>query len=74
MRHRTYPSLAAYLRGTGTTQVELADLLGFTQGYMSKLVRRLQQPSLPEALRISKLTKVPVEALTIDSRQLTSKK
>lgn len=71
MKHRTYPTLADYLDGTGKTQVELAELLGFSQAYVSKLVRRLQQPSLDEALRISRLTKVPVEALVAQSDSLT---
>lgn len=62
-QHRTYPNLASYLEGTGLTQVELARKLGVSQPIISKLVRGLCQPSLHEALRISRLTGVPVESL-----------
>lgn len=69
MSHRTFPDLATYLRASGLTQAQLAQRLQISQAYMSKLVRRLQQPSLDEALRISRLCRIPVESLVAqDSR------
>ena len=60
---RTYPNLSRYLEATGQTQQDLAATLGVSQGYISKLVRGLQEPSLKEALRIADLIGVPVESL-----------
>lgn len=60
---RTYPNLASYLEGTGQTQHQLAQRLGMSQPAISKLVRGLLQPSLHEALRISRIVGVPVESL-----------
>jgi transcriptional regulator with XRE-family HTH domain len=63
MTKRTYPNLAAYLEGTGLTQVELAEKLGLSQAFMSRIIRGIQQPSLDEALRIARKVRVPVESL-----------
>ena len=63
MTRRTYPDLRGFLEGTGTTQAEMAEALGLSQGQISKLVRGLQQPSLDLALRIARYARVPVESL-----------
>ena len=63
MKPRTYPNLTAYLEGTNTTQVELAAKLNRSQAFISKLVNGITQPSLNEALRISRICRVPVESL-----------
>jgi transcriptional regulator with XRE-family HTH domain len=63
MAKRIYPNLKAYLKATGMTQMELAAKLGRSQAYVSKLVRRIQQPSLDEALAIADKIGVPVESL-----------
>lgn len=60
---RTFPDLKTYLNETGETQERLAERLGITQSYMSKIVRNLQQPELKLALLIAKKTHVPLESL-----------
>lgn len=67
MAKRTYPNLRAYLEDTGITQAELAGKLDRSQAYISKLLNGLQQPSLDEALRISRLCRIPVESLVTRS-------
>jgi transcriptional regulator with XRE-family HTH domain len=61
---KRYPSLAAYLAGTGRTQEQLAADLGVRQGLISKYVRGEQTPRLDLAIRLSAITGVPLEALT----------
>jgi DNA-binding XRE family transcriptional regulator len=68
MAKRTYPSIAARMADTGETQAELAEILGVSQPYMSKIVRGLQQPGLDEALRIARIMRVPVESLVARER------
>jgi DNA-binding XRE family transcriptional regulator len=63
MTKRTYPNIAARIKATGETQAELAELLGVSQPFMSKIIRGIQQPSLDEALRIADKLRVPVESL-----------
>lgn len=63
MKRRTYPNLATYLEETGTTQAELAERLGLSQGYLSRLIRGLQQPTLDLALVIARMTRIPIESL-----------
>lgn len=74
IRRRAYPNLTSYLDGTGQTQAQAAARIGCSQGYFSKLVRGLQQPSLDEALRISRLTGVPVESLVSRDRNIPVEK
>ncbi len=68
MTRRTYPTLADRIADTGETQVELAGKLDVSQPYLSKLIRGLIQPSLDEALRISRIGRVPVESLVRPGR------
>ena len=63
MGKRTYGSLAEYLKATGQTQADVADLLGIPQGQFSLYVRRLQEPRLGVALRIAARTGVTLEGL-----------
>lgn len=60
---KRYPSLAAYLEGTGKTQQQLASELGITQAQISSYLngRSLPRPDL--AVRISELTGVSIEAM-----------
>lgn len=71
---RTYPNLSTYLRDTGKTQAQLALDLGRSQGYISKLVRGLLQPSLDEALSISAQLGIPVESLVSRERNILVEK
>jgi transcriptional regulator with XRE-family HTH domain len=61
---KQYSSLRAYLKATRRTQEQLAAELGVRQGLVSKWVRGAQMPRPSMALRLSRLTGVPVEAMT----------
>lgn len=74
MARRIYPNLRAYLDGTGQTQADLASRLKRTQAYVSKLINGVQQPSLDDALYISRLCRVPVESLISRDSALTEGK
>jgi transcriptional regulator with XRE-family HTH domain len=65
MKRRTYQNLTSYMKAHGLNQTELADELGRSQAYISKLLNGLQQPSLEEAIRISEHCRIPVESLVI---------
>jgi transcriptional regulator with XRE-family HTH domain len=74
MAGRTYPNLSAYLDGTGQNQVQLAKRLNRSQAFVSKVLNGLAQPSLSEALRISRICRIPVESLVTRSEALTEGK
>ena len=59
----TYKSLADYLAATGQTQEALAEALGISQPAISAYVAGRTMPRPALALRLSKYTGVPVEAL-----------
>lgn len=61
---KRYTSLAAYLKATGRTQEQLAAEIGVRQGLISKYVRGAQTPRLAIAIKLSKVTGVPLEALS----------
>lgn len=61
---KRHASLRAYLKATRRTQEQLAAELGVRQGLISKWVRGAQMPRPAMALRLSRLTGVPVEAMT----------
>jgi len=58
---KRYPTLKAYVKGR--TQEQVAAELGIRQGQLSKYLRGEQMPRLDVALRIHKITGVPLEAL-----------
>lgn len=60
---RTYPNLRAFLDASGQSQAEFAAQIGLSQGYLSRLIRGLQQPPLDLALRIAQAARIPVESL-----------
>ena len=62
MPKRTTRTIADYLAETNTTQADLADKIGVSEGMLSLIIRGFRQPSLDVALRIEKETGVPVEA------------
>ena len=55
-------TIADYLAEKNTTQADLADKIGVSEGMLSLIIRGFRQPSLDVALRIEKETGVPVEA------------
>ena len=61
---RRYESLAAYLKATGQTQEQLAAAVGVRQGLISKYVRGAQTPRLAIAIKLNKITGVPLGSLT----------
>jgi transcriptional regulator with XRE-family HTH domain len=73
---RTYPSIAARIADTRETQAELAEKIGVSQAYMSKIIRGLQQPPLDDALRYARILRVPVESLVAraNAEELTAGK
>jgi transcriptional regulator with XRE-family HTH domain len=73
-QRRTYPNLASFMDGEGLTQVELAARLRRSQPFISKLRRGLVEPSLREALRISRETGVPVESFVSSVSNLPAEK
>ena len=60
---RTYPNLAAYFRGEGRTQGDLAHELDISPALMSMYKHGDRQPPLALALRISERCRIPPESL-----------
>ena len=60
---RTYPNLAAYFRGEGRTQGDLAHELDISPALMSMYKNGDRQPPLALALRISERCRIPPESL-----------
>jgi transcriptional regulator with XRE-family HTH domain len=46
-------------------QRETAELLGITEAYLSQLLNNKRQPGLDNAIKIERLTGIPVEAWTL---------
>lgn len=65
-RHRTrraFPTVQAWMDATGTNNRRLAGLLGITESHLSNVLRKSRKCSLYLALKISKLTNVPIETI-----------
>lgn len=60
---RTYPNLETFLKDTGLTQTELAEDLGISQSYLSRIKTGEVEAPLWLALRIARRTRVPLESL-----------
>lgn len=58
-----YDSLKAFVEATGIVQMTLAHDLGISQGHLSKLISRKEQPSLTLAYRIHRRYNVAMEGL-----------
>lgn len=58
-----YLSVADYLEQTGKTQEELATRLGISRSHVSLIADRKRQPPLDLALKIVRVTGVPIESL-----------
>lgn len=60
---RTYPDLRTYFNESGDTQQAFAARLNRSQSWVSKVVSGELEPSIREAIRISRLARVPLESL-----------
>lgn len=67
-----YRTLADYFEQTGRTHRSLAIKLGVDRSYISLLVSRNRQPSLPMAIEIAKYTGVPLESLLMPPQEVAS--
>lgn len=64
-KRRTYPNLETYFEESGDTQMALAARLNRSQAWVSRVKNGRQEPSIAEALAISRLTGVPLESLIV---------
>jgi len=55
-------SLADFMRDTKTTDQALADKLGVSRPHITKIRSGKRQPSLPLAIEMARITKLPVSA------------
>lgn len=62
---RTYPDLETFFNESGHDQHWLAAQLNRSQAWVSRVKTGLTEPSINDALRISRLTGVPIEALAV---------
>lgn len=60
---RAYPTVQAWMVATGTNQAELARRLGISEPHLSNILSKSRRCSLYVALKISKLTNVPIESI-----------
>ena len=58
---RPYPTLQAWMDATGTNQVQLAKLAGTSQSHLCNILRKSRRASAILALRLSRVTNVPIE-------------
>jgi transcriptional regulator with XRE-family HTH domain len=62
---RTYPDLRTYFEESGDTQAAFAVRLNRSQPWVSRIVNGVQEPTIREALLISKMAGVPIESLSV---------
>lgn len=60
---RAYPTVQAWMDATGTSQQDLAKVLGISQSHLCNIIRKNRKASAILALRISRVTNVPIETL-----------
>jgi antitoxin component HigA of HigAB toxin-antitoxin module len=60
---RAYPTVQAWMEATGTNQAQLAKLIGISEPHLSNVLSKSRRCSLYVALKITKLTNVPIESL-----------
>lgn len=65
---RTYPDLRTYFSESGESQMAFAERISRSQSWVSRVVNGRQEPSIAEALEISRLTGVPLESLVVKPR------
>lgn len=62
-RKTAYATLNAFLEAEGIAQQDLAKRAQITQGHLSLILSGERTPSLPLALKLSRIANVPVESL-----------
>lgn len=62
--------LKDWMRLRGFTQAQAARYMGFEEPYMSLLARGLRTPGLTNAIRLERLTGIPVEAWTAEKEAI----
>lgn len=62
-RKRIYPSVQAWKEATGTNSARLAKLVGCKPAHLSNVLSKSRRCSVELALKISKITNVPLEAI-----------
>lgn len=63
-QRRIYPDLRTYFEESGDTQVAFAARMKRSQAWVSRVTNGQTEPSIREALAISRLTGVPLESLS----------
>lgn len=58
-----YKSVRAWQEATGTNNVRLAKALGCTESHLSNVLSKSRRCSLALALKLSKITNVPIETI-----------
>lgn len=64
---RIYPDLKTYFDESGDTQVAFAKRINRSQSWVSRVVSGETEPSIQEALLISKMARVPLESLSVQN-------
>lgn len=62
-KRRTYPNLTAFFEDSGVSQAEFAARINRSQSWVSKVKNGTLEPSIAEALDISRAAGVPLESL-----------
>lgn len=63
--------LREWIRRSERTQAETAELFGITESYVSMLVNRKSTPGREMAVKIERLTGIPVAAWTLSGHDRT---
>jgi transcriptional regulator with XRE-family HTH domain len=62
-RRKAYPTLHDFLEQEGITQQDLAKKAEIGQPHLSLILKGERTPSLPLALKLSRIANIPVESL-----------
>jgi transcriptional regulator with XRE-family HTH domain len=60
---RPYPTVQAWMTATGTNQRQLAKLADISEPHISNILSKSRRCSLAVALKLSKITNVPIESI-----------
>lgn len=65
--HNGPDQLRDWMRRRGVNQHEAAELISITDVYLSQILNGKRQPGLPNAIKIERLTGIPVESWLLSS-------